>query len=203
MNCYLPIQMPYFNTDFEQVNVLGDDATFWTEFGKALQDNYTDLEDIDIKSSQNFLRVFARSDWYKTHKDERICIIIDEFDLLHSANEAIRDGFLNALRTIRQNIDTYAIDSIIVGGTFSMQHLTATNHFISPFNASGTFSNPYFTLEDTQRLFMEYKNDEGITIDDDIVQDIFFKSNGYVLHTSTLLVSIFKAGMVFIMTPPI
>jgi len=137
-----------------------------------------------IETMPQFLSAFTREAW---KEGERIVILIDEFDLLYAADHDVREDCLTTFRGIRQS-DDYVIDSIIVCGTFSLWGLTTTDPHVSPFNISSRILNPYFTLESTQSLFKAYGDDEQITIDDTIVDDVFFKSNGYVSSTvSTLL----------------
>jgi hypothetical protein len=40
--------------------------------------------------------------------------------------------------------------------------------------------NPNFTLDETSALFREFAFDTGIVIDDDVIEDIWLKSNGCV-----------------------
>ena len=137
-----------------------------------------------IETMPQFLSAFTREAW---KEGERIVILIDEFDLLYAADHDVREDCLTTFRGIRQS-DDYVIDSIIVCGTFNLWGLTTADPHVSSFNINSRIENSYFTLESTQSLFKAYGDDEQITIDDTIVDDVFFKSNGYVSSTvSTLL----------------
>ncbi|KAF9161413.1 hypothetical protein BGX21_011008 [Mortierella sp. AD011] len=165
---------------FERVNIYGDNAAFWASFGKALQASLgKDLQNNSgmfetIGTSDDFLAAFSCD----SLSGYRIVLLIDEFDLLHDAGVVIRDQCLQIFQEIQQNNSLYAIDSIIICGTPGLQHLATSRH-APPFNVDITVENPYFTQEQTQRLFNEYAADEEITIDDGIVRDIFWKSNGH------------------------
>ncbi|KAG0011910.1 hypothetical protein BGZ80_000336 [Entomortierella chlamydospora] len=165
---------------FERVNIYDDNAAFWTSFGKALRVSLgKDLQNNSgmfetIGTSDDFLAAFSCD----ALSGDRIVLLIDEFDLLHDAGVAIRDQCLQIFQEIQQNNSLYAIDSIIVCGTFGLQHLATSRH-APPFNVDVTVKSLYFTQEQTQRLFNEYAADKEITIDDDIVRDIFWKSNGH------------------------
>lgn len=158
-----------------------DRNNFWASLGNLLRANKPEIRCIETKSQ--FLSAFTREAW---EEGERIVILIDEFDLLYEADFSVREDCLKTFRGIHQS-DEYVINSIIVCGTFSLWGLTTKGPHVSPFNISTRIENPYFTLEDTKSLFEAYADDEQITIDDTIVRDVFFKSNGYVSSTVSTL----------------
>ncbi|ORY90326.1 hypothetical protein BCR41DRAFT_402652 [Lobosporangium transversale] len=108
---------------FEGVAVGNNEPDFWKTFGNALRRNYK-VDDITTK--RDFLDAFGRTKF----KDEKIVILVDEFDLLFNASDEIRNQCLQAFRAIRQNNHLYAIDSIVLCGTFSLQHLSTTGQHI-------------------------------------------------------------------------
>ncbi|ORZ19060.1 hypothetical protein BCR41DRAFT_369833 [Lobosporangium transversale] len=114
---------------FEGVAVGNNEPDFWKTFGNALRRNYK-VDDITTK--RDFLDAFGRTKF----KDEKIVILVDEFDLLFNASDEIRNQCLQAFRAIRQNNHLYAIDSIVLCGTFSLQHLSTTGQHIAPFNVN-------------------------------------------------------------------
>jgi hypothetical protein len=65
-----------------------------------------------------------------------------------------------------------------VAGPFSILHLNPTDTTLSPFNISESVANTYFSVEDTRKLFSLFARDNDIVIDDAVVDDIWFKSNG-------------------------
>lgn len=109
-----------------------------------------------------------------------VVIIIDEFSSLHNAQPNVRDSFLNVFRGIRDSDGIYAIRSIIAAGTYSMAYLCTSNTFNYPFGFGIHIPNSNFTLEEVCELFREFANDHEIQIGDDIIEDIFNKTNGYV-----------------------
>ncbi|ORZ08255.1 P-loop containing nucleoside triphosphate hydrolase protein [Lobosporangium transversale] len=156
---------------FEGVAVDNNESDFWRTFGNALRRNY---KVDDFTTHADFLDAFSQIKL----QNEKIVILIDEFDELFKACDEVRNNFLRALRDISKN-NVYAIHSVIVCGTFSLQRLRTTDQHISPFHVNNTIRNPYFTLDQTQQLFNDYAKDEMIKIDDEIIRDIHSKSNGH------------------------
>lgn len=198
----------------EGFTVSGDESTFWKSFGDRILDNFDTSNTPDtakmkntlkaiegITSSGHFLSAFRGGGW---SSGEKIVMIIDEFDEIFNARDSVRDSCLSAFRVVRQINDLYAIDSIIACGTFSLLHLTTSNLRVSPFNVNYSIRNPYFSFEDTQTLFKEYAQDEGIEIDERIVREIFHNSNGYVQPWSSVLYCYgLSTLIVSIMAPPV
>ncbi|RUS22702.1 hypothetical protein BC937DRAFT_87684 [Endogone sp. FLAS-F59071] len=160
---------------FEGVAVDKSTDTFWTTLGRALQRNYSEHgRPKDIKSSDDFLNAFGQNAW-----KQKIVIFIDEFDKLFDASDKIRDECLQTFREIRNNNHLYAIRSIVTCGTFSIQHLNSVKAHIAPFNVAQSFGNPYFSAQQTQRLFDEFAQNEKTTIDHDVVDAIHLGTNGH------------------------
>ena len=107
-------------------------------------------------------------------------LLIDEFSSLHSVHPDVRDSFFNVFRTIRDADGIYVIRSIIAAGTYSMTYLRSSNKAFSPFNSARHIRNSNFTLEDVGQLFHEFAKDHNIQIGNDIIEDVFNKTNGYV-----------------------
>ncbi|RUS12685.1 hypothetical protein BC938DRAFT_478566, partial [Jimgerdemannia flammicorona] len=80
---------------------------------------------------------------------------------------------------MRNNSQRYAVHSIVACGTFSIQHLNSTNVRLSPFNIAESLTNPYFSAQQTHHLFDEFAQQEEITIDHRIVDDIYSNTNGH------------------------
>jgi hypothetical protein len=165
---------------FERVNTNDDERVFWNTFGLAIQaaasagpfavlQNFTALS-----SQQDFLSFVHVSIW-----DRRVVLMIDEFSNLYHASPIIQDGCLQAFREIRSNQEPYAIHGIVAAGTSSILHLTPT-FTASPFNVADHIRNPYFSIDETRKLFLEFSQDNFIMIDDAVVEDVWVKSNGCV-----------------------
>jgi hypothetical protein len=110
-----------------------------------------------------------------------IVLLVDEFSDLYAADDILKDDFLRALRVVRDNAATYAIQTVIAAGTFGILHLTTSNPSFSPFNVSDHFHNPNFSEDETSNLFQQFADDSKIVLDQKIVRDVWLKSNGYVL----------------------
>jgi len=131
------------------------------------------LASAPIDSQQTFLRAFHRKDW-----NQDIVLLMDEFSELRSSSEVVLDSFLRTLREVGNNATAYPIRSVIAAGTFSILRLNPSSPFISPFNVSDFINNSYFTAADAKELFHEFEKDNGITIEDGVVDDIWARSNG-------------------------
>ncbi len=128
-----------------------------------------------IVTRQTFLDAFHAKNWAQD-----VVLLIDELSELHSASENIRNDFLRTLREIRNNTKAYAIKSVIAAGTFSILLFNPSETSISPFNVSDRIDNPYFTDEEVKNLFKDFAQDNGIIIEDAVIEDIWVKSNGCV-----------------------
>ncbi|KAF8935543.1 hypothetical protein EDD21DRAFT_410784 [Dissophora ornata] len=68
-----------------KVYLRGDEA-FWTAFGNALRFNHSSLE--AIGAFVDFLKAFSHNAWVE---NEKIVVLIAEFDLMHEASDNIRN----------------------------------------------------------------------------------------------------------------
>jgi hypothetical protein len=103
-------------------------------------------------------------------------VLLDEFSYLYKSQEAVRNDCLNAIRALKHYRNKHAVHCVIAAGTFSIIHLNPTDS--SPFNIADSVQSPYFTVDETRKLFCEFGSDLSISIDDAIVDDIWAKSNG-------------------------
>lgn len=126
-----------------------------------------------IQSSSDFLNLFNKEKWGK-----RVVLFIDGFDNLYNATDEVRNNCLATLRTIKNTENGYAIKSIIVIGTFSIRYLNSTDSYLSSFNVGVQFDNPYFNENQVNELFNEFASDRSITIDHEIINDIYLQANG-------------------------
>ena len=136
-----------------------------------------------ISSQRDFLDTFVASPGGRGQGNKRVVMLIDEFSELLKAQDSIRNDVLRSLRLIKQVYDDrYTISAVIMAGTFSIVHMNPTpGQNISPFNVSEAIQSPNFSKEETERLFNDFARDKGITIDDEVVSDIWDKSNGCVV----------------------
>ena len=64
-----------------------------------------------------------------------------------------------------------------------MTYLHTSNKLVSPFNSGIHIQNSNFTVEEVGQLFRDFAKDHDIQIDNNIIQDIFNKTNGYVINS--------------------
>jgi hypothetical protein len=126
-----------------------------------------------VASQRDFLDTFHATAW-----PYRFVLLLDEFSELYRAPTDVRNECLRTFREMRNNNSEYAVSSIVAAGTFSILHLNPTDRNSSAFNISNHVQNPYFTIEETRNLFHEFVMDNGITVEDDIIQDVWARSNG-------------------------
>jgi hypothetical protein len=147
-------------------------------FGCALKASIPDLQLKAITSSRDFLDAFLPEFWM----GRKFVLLVDEFSELHRATPEVLNEVVRTFREIRNNRSTYAIQSIIACGTFSVLRLSATDRNISPFNVADHIQNSYFSIQQTQQLFSEFEQDSSITIDAEVVKDIWLQSGGCVIR---------------------
>src|ERR1044071_4694680 len=135
----------------------------------------------NINCADDFLVHFSIKGWEKAGNDpnDRV-LFFDEFDRIYEMDDNHRSHFLSTLRSIRNDIESYVIQAIVVVGTFSILHLDSNTQSTSPFNIKDSIRNPNFDMEIVRGLFQEFENDNKIQIEQKIIDDIFEQTNGYV-----------------------
>ncbi|GES96543.1 P-loop containing nucleoside triphosphate hydrolase protein [Rhizophagus clarus] len=163
-------------TSFANVTANEDKNIFWKNLGKSLQriNNNHFRHRKEITSSNDFLDVFAGSEWKK-----KIVIFIDDFDCLYNATDEVRDDCLNTFRCIKESICDFAICSIVAIGNFNIQYLKTSEMRISPFSIRESFNNSNFSKEQIQALFNDFTQEKSITLDEEIIDDIYLRTNGH------------------------
>ncbi|PKY30009.1 hypothetical protein RhiirB3_392248 [Rhizophagus irregularis] len=160
---------------FEQVNMETKDS-FWSSLGGALHASAPKyFGKADVKSSDDFWLKFWKEQW----NDNRVVLFIDEFDILREAHDDIKSSFLGVIRAIKNTKENYALLSLVAIGPFSILRLSSDRITTSPFNISNPFRNPNFTLEQVQTVFKEFEDDFNLTIDPEIIEDIYNRTNGH------------------------
>ncbi|CAG8637268.1 9798_t:CDS:2, partial [Dentiscutata erythropus] len=159
---------------FESINMKTD--TFWSALGVELHINAPRHFKLDeVKSADDFKLKFRKEQW----NDKQVVLFIDEFDELFRAHDDIKSSFLGTIRAIKNAKDYYALLSSVAIGTFSILHLSSDRITTSPFNVRDPFKNPNFTLEQVQTVYKEFENDSKLTIDPEIIEDIYNRTNGH------------------------
>jgi len=163
----------------EHIQCRDNIGSFWKSFGRAATVAATTSHfglpqgsPTPVSSQDEFLELFRVDVWR-----QNVVLLIDGLSELYDAQPYIREEFLQTFREIRNNDKMYVIRSVIAAGTFG--NLRQSNSTISPFNVAVSIQNPYFTVEDVRKLFYEFAQDQYITIDDAVVEDIWIKSNGH------------------------
>ena len=126
-----------------------------------------------ISSPADFTHYFRKDAW-----NGNVVFLLDEFSSLYKGQDDVRDSCLQAFRGLKHDRETHAVQCFIAAGTFSMIYLTMPA--ASPFNITDFVQSPSFTIDETRKLFNDFAEDEGLLIDDAIVEDVWAKSNGLV-----------------------
>jgi hypothetical protein len=170
---------------FEKITVHNEG--FWNSLGLTLTIDKRSNKYLEscknIKSGEEFDRYFSIAGWTEAKNDpeDKIILFFDEFDMLYKLDKKVRSEFLRILRSIRNGIENYVIQAIVVIGTFSILHIDATDPYTSPFNIKDLIQNPNFTLKQVQKLFEEFGEDNKIEFEQEVIEDIFTQTNGYVI----------------------
>ncbi|RIA95673.1 P-loop containing nucleoside triphosphate hydrolase protein [Glomus cerebriforme] len=144
--------------------------TFWSALGIALHINAPKyFGQDDIKSANDFILKFQKEQW----NDNHVVLFIDEFDILFEAYDYIKSSFLGTIRAIKNSRKNYALLSLVIIGSFNILHLDSNRIITS------SFRNPNFTLEQVQTIYKEFENDTKITIDPEVIKDIYIRTNGH------------------------
>ncbi|RGB29297.1 hypothetical protein C1646_672570 [Rhizophagus diaphanus] len=147
--------------------------------------NYEYLESCtDINRADDFLVYFSIGGWKRAEKDpnKRVVLFFDEFDRIYQMDDDLRSNFLSTLRAIRNNIESYVIQAIVVIGTFSILHLdsrTSNTDLTSPFNIKDSIHNPNFDLEQVQAVYREFEDDNKMQFEQAVIDDIFEQTTGH------------------------
>ncbi len=113
-----------------------------------------------------------------------VVLLLDEFSSLYKGTEAVRDDCLRAFRGLKHERETHAVQCLIAAGTSSILTTSAA----PPFNVTDFVQSPYFTIDETRKVFSEFAEDLGFSIDDAIVGDVWAKSNGLVAQLDWCIV---------------
>ncbi|KAI1319084.1 hypothetical protein EDD11_004973 [Mortierella claussenii] len=94
-------------------------------------------------------------------------------------------SLLSAIRAIRNDPSkgtkqpTHVIHSVVSIGTYAILQLNQTNLALSPFNANDNFQNIGLSVDQVRSLYHEFAEDRRITIEDEVIDDIFLACNGH------------------------
>ncbi|CAG8533039.1 7031_t:CDS:2, partial [Paraglomus occultum] len=159
--------------------------SFWPTFGKALscdhQKQYFAACE-KIQDASDFLVQFSKNSWdeHSTAGEVHVILFIDEFDKLHDAPEDVHDEVLETFHAIRNNSQDFIISAIVavVIGTFSILYID-TSFKTSPFNIKESIWNHNHSLDQVQELYNQFASDTKMKIDQEVIEDIYFQTNGH------------------------
>ncbi|CAJ0835067.1 17731_t:CDS:2, partial [Entrophospora sp. SA101] len=173
------------NASLELANATDTVKEFWISFGicltRDISENYDlksisvfeSVKDLHIESAIDFIDIVNKSNWKKNN----IVLFIDKFDKLCDSNMDVKSSCLETLHGIKNAKENYAFWSVVTIGTFGITHLESGKVSTAPFNICEPFLNPNFILEQVQFLFKEFEKDYTLTIDPEIIEDIYKQSN--------------------------
>ncbi|KAM6503857.1 hypothetical protein JOM56_000800 [Amanita muscaria] len=163
---------------FESVLYKQGTKEFWRSFGTAVANavHRPKSPTTPVSSLSDFLQYFHLESW----GERNVVLLIDEFSCLYDAAPDVRDDCLQALRALKNSHKTHALQCLIAAGTFGIVYLNPSpTSGISPFNVASVVQNPYFSIDETKKLFHQFAEDLDYLIDEDIIEDIWAKSNGH------------------------
>ncbi len=137
-----------------------------------------------ISSRDEFINYFRKDSW---NEKIRVVLLLDEFSCLYEGDNNVRNDCLQALRGLKHD-RKHVVQCVIAAGTLSIVYLNPSTPSVSPFNVTDFIQSPYFTIDETRRLFREFANDLNFSIDDAIVEDVWVKSNGLVIQLDWCIV---------------
>ncbi|CAJ0764539.1 17371_t:CDS:2 [Entrophospora sp. SA101] len=173
------------DASLELANATDTVKEFWISFGicltRDISENYDlksisvfeSVKDLHIESAIDFIDIVNKSNWKKNN----IVLFIDKFDKLCDSNMDVKSSCLETLHGIKNAKENYAFWSVVTIGTFGITHLESGKVSTAPFNICEPFLNPNFILEQVQFLFKEFEKDYTLTIDPEIIEDIYKQSN--------------------------
>ncbi|CAG8740359.1 16435_t:CDS:2, partial [Dentiscutata erythropus] len=137
------------------------------------------FEHVNMKNVEIFWQTLGTTLQRNTPEHFDTVILFDEFDMLYNATEDVLILCLTTLHGIKASKQDYAICSVIAIGPFSIMHLNSNNLIMSPFNINEPFQNPNFSLEQVQFIYKEFADEYELTIDQEVVEDIYIQTNGH------------------------
>lgn len=135
-----------------------------------------------ISDADGFVRWFANDSRAAHFVSKDAVVFIDEFDMLYSACDDVRDSVLHVLRGLKQERvaqgTAHCLQSVIAVGPFSILKLTGRSG--SPFNATDSVLCPSFTVDDVRVLFQAFADARGFgTLNAEIANDVFQRTAGH------------------------
>ena len=164
--------------DILQTPGVGDDpVTTANHILKAIADA-TGLKLPVVNSEKEFQEVF-RKDYF----DRPVILVLDEFDCLaeNTINKIVgvfRDMHIHRNSEIDKNAfnKTYLLHGVALIGVRSVLGIDSKKG--SPFNIQKSIHIPNLTFDEVKVMFDDYQREWGQKIDDDVVERLFYETNG-------------------------
>ena len=158
--------------DFQSVILHKGKEVFWRSFGEDLNTAHPEL---NFSNMNGFKRIFAKS---TNILPRPTVLIIDEFsDLYAKSDRRTKDSILGVLRSMSQDKTTHNLHSFLGLGTFNITQLIGYTG--SPFSVRESVECPPLSSDDVTKLFKEYSSNSKRTIDQDVIDDIWYKTSGH------------------------
>lgn len=168
-----------YSVDFQDVTTDEGKEKFWLSLGDAFPKSKT--LPVQITDASTFQKAFKKELDLDNRWTHPVVLLFDEFDNLYppEASEAC-SSCLKVIRGIKNSPNEYIIHSIIFIGTFGLIMMNQKNSNLSPFNTTVNVGSISFSQDQVDGLFKEYGKTRNITIDQQIVEDIYLRTSGYV-----------------------
>jgi AAA+ ATPase superfamily predicted ATPase len=102
-----------------------------------------------------------------------VILIIDEFDKL---SKQLIDQIVSMFREIYLSRNTYMLHGLALVGVRAVLGVDSPKG--SPFNIQKSIHIPNLTFEETSEMFQQYQEESGQTIEQQVVEKLFEKTNG-------------------------
>ena len=163
---------------------------------QALPKALTDLLETTHLTNQLSQRQFLKT-LGKVLEDQRIVLIIDEFDAI--PRDAVK-GFLRVLREIYLSGRTRCPHSVGIVGVKDITQLDY-DRSISPFNIQDEFRLPPFTLEQVRELLAQYTDEVGQAFAPEVIENIHRQTAGQPFLANRFRDFIARAGFRILLVP--
>jgi hypothetical protein len=157
------------------INFYDGPQAFWKSYGSYLK------RKMDIKAAMSTAQHFLAwlSDQKSVLKQKPLVLVIDEFDVLYSAeNKNICESFLGTLRSIKTTPDDYNLQAVIALGPFSILEVSSCSR--SPFNVVDSLPASMISLDDVKKLHQQFQKERSFEVDEEIALDVFARTNGHI-----------------------
>ena len=127
--------------------------------------------------SKELTSLFEKSSCIPEFKDEKVVLLLDEFDSIAEIPTEERTRFLAALSSMKQNKTLYFLHSCLAITNFVGEYFgQPIDH--SPFNVSNPIYGDYFNEHEVELFFNEYEIESNKKVSSEIRNQIFKLTSG-------------------------